>query len=204
MGDPRTLDYSRTNAASVQRAASVSRPGADGTIVIHVRYPDNLRWGIAIGCGVPAVVTVVLGGVAVRYGGWWGFPIAALVIAAVLAFVLSTLLDVFSEHEWTVAADGITMLRVGLWGGRHVRRLPRLAIRDVRIRFRRNSKTGGSSSELVLQPPRWWQFRRAFFTSLGGNELAVIADAVREGLGFPPVSWPSGRVIQSAVHAGRA
>jgi hypothetical protein len=118
--------------------------------------------------------------------------------------VFSTLADVFSEHEWTVAADGITMLRVGPRGGRHVRHLPRAAIRDVRLRFRRNNKTGGSSSDLVLQPPRWWQYRRAFFTSLGGNELAVIADALREGLGLPAVSWPSGRSIQSAVRAGRA
>jgi hypothetical protein len=91
-----------------------------------------------------------------------------------------------------VDRDGITIQRVR--GRREwCEGLPRERITDVRIGFGQAGKSGRSTAWLVIAIKPWYRKNLTLLHDLGGDRLARVADAVREGLGLEPVEWPSGR-----------
>jgi hypothetical protein len=116
-----------------------------------------------------------------------------MLFVAVLAWIIfPRVLRIGQSYALEVDRDGITIQRFR--GRREWReRVPRERITDVRIGFGQIGKSGRSSAWLTIAVRPWYRKNVRLLHDLGGDKLARVADAVREGLGLEPVEWPSGR-----------
>ncbi len=161
-----------------------------GVVEVDAQYTRAMRRDAKIGMAVGVVLFVAVPVAVQCFMHAW--PLTALAVAmtvgpAIAAF--SRVPDYFGEHRLVASAEGLWIERTGRCPRRLV--LPRAAIRDVRIRFPREARSGSCS--VTIHRQGWWRRPLRILHGLGGDHAARVADALRAGLRMPPVSWPGGK-----------
>jgi len=184
-----TLDYRRPTTRDGERAVTVERRD-DGSVVIGVHYPRRQRVEAYIGLAISGALALALPAAGFVAGSWVGAAAAAMVALPVCLLVLDSYRSVVSDQEWLASPEGLTIVRHVPRGAPHRRFIPRSGIRDVQMKFSRNRRSG---CDIRVRGRYFAPFSAGpTLYGLPADQIALAADAVREGLGLPPVDWPGG------------
>lgn len=194
-----TLDYRPAQTKAVPVGIAQVERTANGGVIVRATYPAG-KFREALVGAIVACVALGLFPMPFLWFSGWSLPGGRLLailpwmlfVALVAWMVIGRVLRI--AHSYTLEADreGITIQR---FRGRRewCERVPRDQITDVRIGFGQAGKSGRGTAWLIIATKPWHRRNRTLLHDLGGDRLARIADAVREGLGLEPVDWPRGR-----------
>lgn len=195
----KVLDYRPAQSKTAPPSVVHIERRAGGGVIVRVAYPpgtfrDAVIASIVV-CGALGLFPIFF-----LWFSWRSFPRGALVaflpwyvfVGAAACILFAHVSRMAQSYTLQADSDGITIQRCR--GRREwLERVPRERITNVRIGFGQAGRSGRSTAWLVIVVRPWYRMNRTLLHGLGGDHLARVADAVREGLGFEPVDWPSGR-----------
>jgi hypothetical protein len=179
-----TIDYRRPTTRDGERAVIVERRDG-GSVAIGIHYPRRERVEAYIGLAISAALALALPVAGFVAGSWVGAGAAALVAIPVCLLIFDSYRSVVSAQEWVASPEGLTIVRHVPWGGPHRRFIPRSRISDVQMKYSRNRRSG---CDIRVRGRYFAPFSAGpTLYGLPADQIEQAADAVREGLGLPPV-----------------